>query len=83
MKEVIIAALLAFLLSLSGCTILEPYDRSMIGFWDQSVSIESDGIGMSGFTQLGPWYFGSHKLIWRRNIECAEGTKPPLAPVMK
>jgi len=84
---------------LSGCTILAPYDRDQIGIWDQNVYHEVEGTGMYGFTQFGPWYLGSFKSLWKRNIiecECVTpepvptearprraGLSAPVAPVLK
>ncbi len=91
MREVIVAAILAVLLALSGCSTLEPYDRSMIGIFSQCVEINSKGYGASGVTQFGPWYIGSWDLIWKRNQACDESLRireqgiyslPPPAPVI-
>jgi hypothetical protein len=91
MREVIVAAILAVLLALSGCSTLEPYDRDKIGIFNQCVEINSKGYGASGVTQLGPWYIGSWDLIWKRNIACDESlrirekgvaSRTPPAPVI-
>jgi hypothetical protein len=87
MREMIIAAVLAVLLSLSGCSALDPYDRDTIGFWNQCV--EAEAYGLSGFNQFGPMNLGYIK--WRRNIACDESlhireqgiySRPPPAPVI-
>lgn len=80
MKEVIIAAILAVLLSLSGCTIMAPYDRDNIGLWDQQVYHEVEGIGMHGVSQFGPWYLGSFKSLWKRNVKPEAETPGPAKP---
>jgi hypothetical protein len=66
MREVIVAAILAVLLALSGCTVLDPYDRELVGFWDQCVQV--DAYGATGFTQFGPWNLGM--ISWKRNVDC-------------
>jgi hypothetical protein len=71
MREVIVAAILAVLFALSGCSALDSYDRDTIGFWSQCV--EAEAYGLSGFNQFGPMNLGYIK--WRRNIACDESLR--------
>jgi hypothetical protein len=88
MKAFLIAGILAFLLSLSGCTILRPYGRDQLGIYDQCV--EAEGYGLTSFNQFGPTNLGW--IRWKRNQVCDETlrirergiyAKPPATPIIK
>ena len=68
MKDLIVAVLIALLLSLSGCS--SPAGQP--SFWTQCV--KANGYGFTMATEFGPFNLGY--LAWERNVNCGKDMKP-------